>query len=144
MKIYAKNFIIKNLIPKNLNLLKNITNYKDIYSAEGIFRIQNDNIFKLIPQDIPCEYMNYKDLNLIVDKSSFIFKKISSIPYNHVVYNIEQVEYKFYNNSPISFLIEYNNNKIIDYYFFTKQNLYINFEDNILEYISLFNNIKQS
>ena len=144
MKIYVKKFVIKNFIPKNLNLLENTIHYKNIYSIEGMFRIQNDNISKLIPQDIPCENQKYKNLDLILDKSNFIFKKTSSIPYNHDVYNIEQVEYKFYTNSPISFIIEYNNNKIIDYYFFTKQDLYINFEDNILEYISLFNNIKQS
>ena len=144
MKVYVKNFIIKNFLPKNFNLLENAIKYKDICSSEGIFRIQNDNMFQLIPQDIPCEHLKYKNLDLILDKCGFIFKKTNSIPYNHVVYNIEQVEYKFYNNSPISLIIEYNNNKIIDYYFFTKQDLYINLKNDILEYISLFDNIKQS
>ena len=142
MKIYVKNFIPKNT--KVDTLIINIIKYKEIYSSEGIFRIQNDNIFKLVPQDVPCEYITYKNNDLIIDKSNYIFRKNYSIPYNHLVYNIDKVEYKFYNNSPITFIIEYCNNKVVDIYFYTKQDLYINLKNNILEYISLFNHIKQS
>ena len=139
MKIY-----VKNLIPKNINIdsfTKKITNYKDIYSNDGIFRIQNNNIYKLIPQDIPCEYFNYKNMDFILDKSNYIFRKtIYYIPYKHKVYNIQQIEYKLNTNLPVSLIVQYIYSKIIDIYFYTKENeLYINLKNNIIEYLSFVN-----
>jgi hypothetical protein len=46
-------------------------------------------------------------------------------------------------NSEISLIILYSKNKMIDIYFYTKKDLSINLKDDILEYISLFNDIKQ-
>ena len=143
MKIYIKNFN-----PKKINhnfLVKNIITYKDIYSTDGIFRIQNENITKLIPQDIKCEYVTDNNIDFIIDKSDFIFRKnIYSIPYQHIVLDIEQVEYKLYKNSSISLIICNHNNRIIDIYFYTKnQDFCRNIKNNIIEYISLFNDIKQ-
>ena len=121
------------------------TNYQDIYSSDGIFRIQNNNITKLIPQDVATENFNYNNKEFIIDKSCYIFRKnIYSIPYEHINFQIQQLEYKLNKNSLISLIIRYHKNKIIDIYFSTKNNLCINLKNNIIEYISLFNDIKQS
>ena len=143
MKIYIKNFIPKEI--KYNFLVKNITIYKDIYSTDGIFRIQNNNITKLIPQDSKCEYITDNNMDFIIDKSDFIFRKnIYTIPYQHVAFDIEQVEYKLYNNSCVSLIIYYYNKHIIDLYFYTKNQVFCkNVKNNIIEYISLLNDIKQ-
>ena len=121
------------------------TNYQDIYSSDGIFRIQNNNITKLIPQDVATENFNYNNKEFIIDKSCYIFRKnIYSIPYEHINFQIQQLEYKLNKNLLISLIIRYHKNKIIDIYFSTKNNLCINLKNNIIEYISLFNDIKQS
>ena len=130
MKIYIKNFIPKNI--KNNSIIPKKTKYQEIYSVDGIFRIKNDTIFKLIPQDVTPEKFNYNNIEFIIDKSSYIFRKnIYSIPYKHIIYDIEQHEYKLYNNSTVSLIINYCKNKIIDVYFSTKNNLCINLKDNI-------------
>ena len=76
-------------------------NYKDIYSNDGIFRIQNDNIYKLIPQDIPCEYFNYKNMDFILDKSNYIFRK------NIYLYTIYAYKYIIYNKLSINLNTKY-------------------------------------
>lgn len=139
MKIY-----VKNLIPKNIkvdSLFQKTRYYQDIYSKDGIFRIQNETIFKLIPQDSPCEYFSFKERDFILDKSEYIFRKnIYYIPYKHKVYNIQQIEYKLNINIPISLIIEYINDKIIDIYFYTKEKeLNTNLKNNIIEYLYFVN-----
>ena len=135
-------------MPEKINISSLIpikTNYQDIYSSDGIFRIQNSNITKLIPQDVATENFNYNNKEFIIDKSCYIFRKnIYSIPYEHINFQIQQLEYKLNKNSLISLIIRYHKNKIIDIYFSTKNNLCINLKNNIIEYISLFNDIKQS
>jgi hypothetical protein len=143
MKIYIKNFIPKKI---DIDFLVSIpTQYQDIYSRDGIFRIQNNNIFKLIPQDIPSETFSYNNIEFITDKSNYIFRKnIYHIPYQHIIRAIEQFEYKLYDNSEVSLITNYCKNKLVDVYFFTKKNLCTNIKNNIIEYISLINDIKQS
>ena len=133
-----------------------ILEYQNIYSLEGIFRIQNNNIMKLIPKDIPIEKINYNNNNFLIDKSKYEFiKDIYSIPFNHILYNIKQVEYKLNNKSKISLIVEYKQslttfdqnimNEINNIYFSTnEEKLDKILKDNIIEYLSLINHIKQS
>lgn len=141
MKIYIPNFM-----PKNTDYFtyKKVTIYKDIYSTEGLFRIQNNNIIQLIPNDISVIYTKYNDTNFIIDKSYYIFNKnIYCIPYNHIIYNIEKTEYKLDNKCKISFIIEKCDDCIKDIYFITKEEIFHDYlKSNILEYISLINNNK--
>ena len=144
MKIYTTISIPKNIY--DLNLLEiYITQYKDIYSSEGIFRIQNDNIYQLIPQDKPIEKIIYNNTEFIVDKSYFLFRnEIYYIPIIHLEFNIEYIEFKLNNKSKISLIIEKKNNIITDTYFYTKENNLHNYlKDDILLILSLLNNNKQ-
>ena len=158
MKIYIPDFKPNNIHNAiNLdNLDKKVFEYQDIYSEEGIFKIQNNIVSQLIPTDIPIEKLEYNNITFILDKSKYIFRKdIYCIPYNHIVYNIKRYEYKLNSKSKIILNIimkiekekekEKEKNKIIFLYFHTnEEKLYKNFKDDIIEYISLFNNIKQS
>ena len=129
-------------MPKNTDITTyNSTTYKDIYSTEGIFRIQNNNIIQLIPNDISVIYTKYNDTDFIIDKSYYIFNKnIYCIPYNHIIYNIEKTEYKLDNKSKISLIVEKCNDSIKDIYFITKEEIFHDYlKNNILEYISLIN-----
>lgn len=142
MKIYIKNFMPKNI---DINTITpNVKHYRDIYSVDGIFRIQNDNIYKLIPQDVTLENFNYNNMEFIIDKSSYIFRKnIYSIPYEHISCYIEEFEYKLDKKSMVSLVVKYRNREIFDLYFYTENSISTNLKNNIMEYISLINDIKQ-
>jgi len=141
MKIYIPKFMPNNIDCLN-SFYKTVTTYKDIYSPEGLFRIQNNNLFQLIPKDISVINTKYNDTNFMIDNSYYIYNKnIYCIPYNHIIYNIEKTEYKLDNKSKISLIIEKCNNNIKDIYFITKEEIFHDYlKNNILEYISLFNN----
>jgi len=121
--------------------------------------LQNNNLFQLIPIDVPIEKYIYNNINFLVDKSYYNYiNNIYCIPYNHKLCDISQHIYKLNIKSNISLIIEYTQtlktfdqniinepNNIIDIYFSTNEkNLDKNLKDNIIEYCSLINNIKQS
>ena len=65
MKIYITDYVPKNSInieTKLNGLNKTITNYKDIYSSEGLFRIKNNIIYQLIPKDNTVEKFKYNNI----------------------------------------------------------------------------------
>ena len=149
MKIYTQNIkinpenIFSNIInTKNLYKTTNIYNY--IYSNNGIFILQNNQVNKLIPNDIPIEIYTFNNIEFIIDYSSYIFRKDYNIPFEHIVYTIEKNQYKHNINSLISLIVEKNNNKITNIYFETSEkNLNQQLKEDIIKYLSLFNDIKQ-
>jgi hypothetical protein len=167
MKIYIENLDINNLNINNLNI-KNIElklhksktiYYKNIYSENGIFRLQDNNLSQIIPVDVHVEKMTYNNELFFIDKSYYNYiNNIYCIPYKHKLDEIFQDIYKLNVKSKISLVVEYNQtlkkfdknkinemNNIIDIYFSTNEkNLDKNLKDNIIEYCSLINYIKQS
>lgn len=148
MKIYAENLNPKNINFKNINTeslckTSNITNY--IYTPDGIYSIQHQQLMKLIPHDIPLERYIFNNKKFLIDNSSFIVKKdIYNIPYNHVLHDVERIQYKHNSNSRVSMIIEVHNNKIEDIYFeIREKDIYTQLKEEIINYLSLFNNIKQ-
>ena len=147
-------------MPKNINYINSInsinslliktTNYHDIYSLEGTFRIQNDKIIHLIPNDVSVIKLEYKNTNFIIDNSRYIFRKdIYQIPFYHKISNTNKYEYKLDIKSKIALVIEVclddkvNINNIKDIYFFTNENeLHDYLKNDIIEFISLINNNK--
>jgi len=131
-----------------LKLQKKITKYANIYSDEGIFRIQQEIIHKLTPKDICIENIEYNNIDFIIDRSYYIFSKDTyTIPYNHIISNIEYIEYKLTNKSNLILVIEkcIDDNSIVDIYFLINENvLYDYYKNDIIEIISLIKNIKQS
>ena len=154
------NIYINNLHPNNYNnlnkiddklddkldnklLLTNKFTYKDIFSSEGLFRIKNNVLYKLIPIDRPLE--NYES-NYIIDKSEYIYNISYHIPYDHFIYNYQQFEYKLSKDALVLLVILYENNKLYNIYFtidnkkYDKMNKII--QNEIDTFLSILNNIK--
>lgn len=149
MKIYIENLHLDEL--KNLDkLIKKTIEYQFIYSENGIYKIENNKIIQLIPNDISLEKYNNDNLNFIIDYSYYNYNKnIYHIPFNHIIDNIEENNYKLNNLSKISLIIEYNVTESKDYnkkkiYFSTNEKKFDkNLKNNIIEYISLLKDNKQ-
>jgi len=137
MRIYLSGGLPK--ILDDSNLIKLSTNYKEIYSPDGIFRIQNDKMTQLIPEDKIIEKFSLDGRRFLVDKGAMIQKKnIQTLPYEHIVVEIERIEYKLTNKSLVSLNVLHNKNKVVDMYFFVKTDTVCsNTKNAILEYLPL-------
>ena len=135
MKIYIE---AKKINEDLLNhTIKEINNYKLIYSDDGIYKIFKDNIYKINIIDKPIKYFSINGNTLLIDESKINYEKnITTIPFRHKLKNINEVNYKL--NRELSLKILYNNNSQIDYYFETKL-IDNNTKNTISEYIKLFN-----
>jgi len=127
MKIYIKNLELQN-IKNNKDLFKDllkkyeIKNIKYIifYSNDGIFELNNKNLYKLYQNDVKITSdnisYNNKDYELLYDNSFYNKEKIYSIPNLYRERKVIKTHYKI-EKSFSSFIIEYEDNIIIDYYF---------------------------
>lgn len=69
-----------------------------LFSPEGIFRLQNNKIIKIIPQDKPIHKHKYtvdkKNMVLLIDESIMNDQEVlSQIPYEHITHNITEFHY---------------------------------------------------
>ena len=129
-------FYIEGIIPrfdKITQFYKKTEKTKMIYSKEGIFSVETNNIFKMIPVDkIAIKILNYykKGITITIDESYFEKQLLySQVPFEHIL--LEQT-FKYYclgnedrKDSNLYLVIEENNP--VNYYFLAKENL-----DNIL------------
>ena len=123
MKIYIKNLELHN-IKGNIELIKKyeIKNMKYIifYSNDGIFELNNKNLYKLYQNNvkITSDNISYNDkaYELLYDNSFYNKEKIYSIPNLYRENNIFKTHHKI-EKSFSSFIIEYEDNNIIDFYF---------------------------
>ena len=123
MKIYIKNLELQN-IKENIELIKKyeIKNVKYIifYSTDGIFELNNKNLYKLYQNDVKIKSdnisYNNKDYELLYDNSFYNKEKIYSIPNLYRERKIIKTHYKI-EKSFSSFIVEYEDKNIIDFYF---------------------------
>lgn len=123
MKIYIKNLELHS-IKGNIELIKKyeIKNMKYIifYSNDGIFELNNKNLYKLYQNDVKITSNNIsyndKEYELLYDNSFYNKEKIYSIPNLYREKKIKKTYYKI-EKSFSSFIIEYEDNNIIDFYF---------------------------
>ena len=131
---------MSNNIPKIINkdkLIKHSKKYRNIYSGEGMYKIRFDKIVKLIPEDIEPEFFSLNKIDFSVDKSIFLEKDVNWIPNNHQIVDIEEIEYKLYNNSSISLIEHYNKGEICNIFFITKLNIIdTNIKNDIMSYLT--------
>ena len=154
MKIYINNL--------NLNFLKDIQgilekhyinceNYIQLYTNEGFFRIEKNNIYSLEPVDIDVKiYEKYfNDFTLIVDLSYFKKTSITCIyGNNHLSTSIKRDIYKINKQSKLQLVIENHESDLSghynpsDIYFELDGNNNINelfIKQDIIEFLSLLN-----
>ena len=144
MKIYVKDLDIRSDIDTRC-LSKTSAIYNYIYSDEGLYLIQNNQTHQLIPNDVSSETYSFNDIEFIVDYSSYTFRKAYIIPFDHTVQEIERVQHAHPDTKGVSLVIERHNGRIRDLYFETRENkMGKAVEGDIIKYLSLFNDIKQS
>lgn len=127
MKLYIPDIDI-NKINKDL-----ISDYIDkkykkiyLYSESGIYSIINNRLYKNIINDSEIEGYFINNIKCLIDNSNI--KKIDyyQIPYYHVNYEYDIIEYILGKKASVKLILELYNDKIIDFYFLLKnKNEYI-------------------
>jgi len=124
MKIYIDKFNYKMINLKNINpyFIKK-TKFQEIYSSEGIFRIENDNYLSklnIIDNNINLKNNYIDNISIIIDYS--IIKKdinvVSHLPFEHIMIDTFIHTFILRPNSPLILNIEFDNdNNITNLYF---------------------------
>jgi hypothetical protein len=101
--------------------------YIQIYSSEGIYKIDNSSITKLISNDIDIKKLQnyYNNFTLIVDPSYFISQTVNQISPNHTSTTLKRNIYKINANSNLQLVIECEVKEEHNYYKNTIENVII-------------------
>lgn len=154
MKIYINNLnlnILKDIQEALVKELINSEYYIQLYTNEGIFNIEKNNVYYLEPfdNDIKIYEKYFKDFTIIVDSSYFKKTITSSINGNkHLSINIKKDYYKLNKGSKVQLVIE--NQQDISSGHYTPSDIYFEFHENIdineifikqdiIEFLSLLN-----
>jgi hypothetical protein len=152
MKLYIENYDIENLKKKIKNLdkyYKKTEKYTEIFSEEGIYRINESTIYKLKNiEDSPIEKVKHLNHNysLLMDKSTFSKEEVFQVPYENTQISVERNIVAFtysINNSNLKLIIEgvyetngFNNNNENKYYGFSPIDFY--FTEFIMDDLNVF------
>ena len=150
MRVYINNLNLDILgdIEKTLNqFFFNSKEYIDLYTDEGIYRVEGKDIFLLDPIDKDIKTYNkfYGDFTIIVDPSYFDQYLVNTVQgHTHLSLQTKQRIYKLNKQSNMGLVIKHLNNKPIDMYFEIerKNNLDIKIDDykkEIIEFLSMLN-----
>ena len=133
MRLFLKSNNIDNINLNNIPIVKNNL-YQEIYTNDGIFKLYSNNkIFKVNIKDGEIYECLINNINYIYDNSEIKDDfEIFSIPYNYKILNIKYKEYKFDNNSKISYIEIYNEKNLINSYFNYKNNIIDNNLSNLI------------
>jgi hypothetical protein len=140
MKIYIDNYNIENLPKKMKGLSKyltNKTNVIEVYSEEGIFVIDQQNIYRVDYLDKPIKkgkYINENDIvfNMIIDTSETTKTIMNQLPPDNVIMKTETHLYQINATSKIKMVINLTLNKDVneykpyDFYFDVSNDIDIN------------------
>jgi len=131
--VYSNIFIMRlylEHISRNIKTLDSLEPYKRqqhnitmLYSDEGIYTVSNNNIKKHIIYDIPIQDYSFKNKIYFVDRSTIEYKTVNKIPFNHKIVKKLCTYYSIDPKSKLKFIIEESNNKIIDMYFETYEDI---------------------
>jgi hypothetical protein len=111
MKIYINYFNLE-ILPNLMNLLKEnlikIETYVQVYSIDGIYKIDSLTTKKLITNDTNIEILNnyYNNYTLIVDKSYFTEENVTSVNSHHVSCKMNKYIYEINAKSNVKLIIE--------------------------------------
>jgi hypothetical protein len=140
MKIYIDNYNITNLSKKMKGLnkyLTNKTNEIDVYSDEGIFLIDQQNIQKVTYLDKPVKKVKYISendtiFNMTIDSSETIITMVNQLPPDNVIMKMETQVYQTSATSKVKLVIvsllnrQINEYKPHDFYFDVSNDIDIN------------------
>lgn len=140
MKIYIDNYNITNLSKKMKGLnkyLTNKTNTIDAYSDEGIFSVDQQNIYKITYLDKPVKKVKYVNENntifdLLIDSSEVTSSIVNQLPYDNLIMKTETQVYQTSTTSKVKLVIisllnkQINEYKPHDFYFDVSNDIHIN------------------
>jgi hypothetical protein len=112
MKLYIENYNILKISKKlkQLNgLFINNSYKKEIYSDEGIFTIDKNNLNKITYVDGEISKIpNYIDnVNIIIDKSEETREIVNQLPFENFILNLETRNYALNPQSKIKLVIDF-------------------------------------
>ena len=118
MRVYINNHTIEISKITSSCILQHSRNIYEIFSRDGLFLVEDENIFKLNVTD--GEIVNGD--NFTIDKSNIERTKVTTLPYDHISIPKKQTSYKFKTTqkvkTPILFVVEQTmDDKITDCYF---------------------------
>ena len=140
MKIYIDNYSIKNLSKKMKGLnkyLTNKTNVIEVYSDEGIFVIDQQNIYNVDYLDKPIKNGKYISetgtvFNMIIDTSETTRTIVNQLPPDNIIMKTETHVYEINASSKTKLVVILTLNKAIneykpyDFYFDVSNDIDIN------------------
>jgi hypothetical protein len=142
MKIYIPTIKLTSI---NQGLLEKFlfkkTTESFIYSEDGIIQIKGDKLFKLNLIDGVSKRSKLDKFDIIIDNSKFVVDTecLQVYPY-HVEEIVHKYIYKLRKDTIIDFIIEKNNDTIIDCYFYLKDDKhFMNIKEDILTFLFQLN-----
>ena len=140
MKIYIDNYNITNLSKKMKGLnkyLTNKTNTIDVYSDEGVFSVDQQNIHKVTYLDKPVKKVKYINetntiFDLMIDSSETTLSIVNQLPPDNVIMKTETLVYQTCMTSKVKLVIisllnkHVNEYKPHDFYFDVSNDIDIN------------------
>jgi hypothetical protein len=133
MKIYIKNYSCNKIFEKRQLLHEFLIEKKEIieiFSNEGLFYIDENNVYKVTYLDKPVFKIDnfIEQIDIIIDPTIIETEINSSIPANHYSIKTEVYKYQLNNTSKIKFviIISQDDNMIVDYYFVVPDDTDIN------------------
>ena len=124
MKIYIENYNIEKLYKKIKFLneyLTDKTNVLEIYSDEGIYSVDQNNIYKISYLDRPTKKVKYTDnIIMMIDPSETIKTIVNQLPVDNVIFKFTRYTYQLGANSKIKLVIDLmlNNMEYTPYNFY--------------------------
>jgi hypothetical protein len=97
-KIYINEFNPRNITKSVLEELDKhfifSNNYCELFSPSGIFIIEKNKVIKQVPIDVPLKYVDFEDVQLILDNSYFKEEEvISQIPFHNFYRDVTRFYY---------------------------------------------------
>jgi len=129
MKIYLENYkpdLLKKKMKSFEKYLHNESRFIEVLSEEGLFTVDNQNIFKINITHDESYKLEYDKYSLLIDKSKTNLEKIFSVPTHNYLCIIKKNIYKLNSKSDVEFIIEGENDKDNN---FIPTNFYFNAPD---------------
>jgi hypothetical protein len=132
MKIYINNYNIDNLSKKLKGLneyLINKTNSIEIYSDEGIYLVDENNIYNITYLDRPIQKINYTDsIEMSIDLSTTNSIIVNQLPSDNIILKLATYTYKTCPRSKVKLIVNFTLNKNMEY---KPYNFYFDVSDDI-------------
>ena len=132
MKIYINNYNIDNLSKKLKGLNKYLiskTNSIEIYSDEGIYLVDENNMYNITYLDRPIQKINYTDdIEMSIDLSTTNSIIVNQLPSDNIILKLATYIYKICPRSKVNLIVNFTLTKNMEY---KPYNFYFDVSDDI-------------